>query len=457
MANIEIKPENSVEIIQCAYTYLERLYSDDKRNIVDYTYRFTYKSYMRNALLVINDDKVPYRTRNTSAKRYQTTLSGFLFVNARLHTHYFFLPEESLIIEYDNGKFNVLDFLYSDKRNDDDYSKILNKLFSSLNYEEFACFKNFNTFVDDHIIESDFEVKLTAQIKDKLRSYLSVLSTSRYYAPQCVHRYNGIFNYWVKHFFNLNDERSYDIGFDVNLDLTHKEHFWIFKSSSLKAREDIYEEIQSIDNWFGGIFDDISATLSSVFGKTLSSNLNIVNALTLNTYHCLKNLGNVAFFIPYHNEQSLNGYFDVFPCLETPQGYIDIFSVNTNELRLFNGDVIDLSDKNTSVLDYIPASYNLDNRNNFHAFSEYSYTLVFSQENCNKLMQEYPNYVYAKSMENIRQAEKDKLLDISEDEFLDKMRELYQLRKEIIEAQQEDIEFNCKLLDECIGKEITVI
>lgn len=457
MANIEIKPENSVEIIQRAYTYLERLYSDDKRNIVDYTYRFTYKSYMRNALLVINDDKVPYRTRNTSAKRYQTTLSGFLFVNARLHTHYFFLPEESLIIEYDNGKFNVLDFLYSDKRNDDDYSKILNKLFSSLNYEEFACFKNFNTFVDDHIIESDFEVKLTAQIKDKLRSYLSVLSTSRYYAPQCVHRYNGIFNYWVKHFFNLNDERSYDIGFDVNLDLTHKEHFWIFKSSSLKAREDIYEEIQSIDNWFGGIFDDISATLSSVFGKTLSSNLNIVNALTLNTYHCLKNLGNVAFFIPYHNEQSLNGYFDVFPCLETPQGYIDIFSVNTNELRLFNGDVIDLSDKNTSVLDYIPASYNLDNRNNFHAFSEYSYTLVFSQENCNKLMQEYLNYVYAKSMENIRQAEKDKLLDISEDEFLDKMRELYQLRKEIIEAQQEDIEFNCKLLDECIGKEITVI
>lgn len=457
MANIEIKPENSVEIIQRAYTYLERLYSDDKRNIVDYTYRFTYKSYMRNALLVINDDKVPYRTRNTSAKRYQTTLSGFLFVNARLHTHYFFLPEESLIIEYDNGKFNVLDFLYSDKRNDDDYSKILNKLFSSLNYEEFACFKNFNTFVDDHIIESDFEVKLTAQIKDKLRSYLSVLSTSRYYAPQCVHRYNGIFNYWVKHFFNLNDERSYDIGFDVNLDLTHKEHFWIFKSSSLKAREDIYEEIQSIDNWFGGIFDDISATLSSVFGKILSSNLNIVNALTLNTYHCLKNLGNVAFFIPYHNEQSLNGYFDVFPCLETPQGYIDIFSVNTNELRLFNGDVIDLSDKNTSVLDYIPASYNLDNRNNFHAFSEYSYTLVFSQENCNKLMQEYPNYVYAKSMENIRQAEKDKLLDISEDEFLDKMRELYQLRKEIIEAQQEDIEFNCKILDECIGKEINVI
>lgn len=457
MANIEIKPENSVEIIQRAYTYLELLYSDDKRNIVDYTYRFTYKSYMRNALLVINDDKVPYRTRNTSAKRYQTTLSGFLFVNARLHTHYFFLPEESLIIEYDNGKFNVLDFLYSDKRNDDDYSKILNKLFSSLNYEEFACFKNFNTFVDDHIIESDFEVKLTAQIKDKLRSYLSVLSTSRYYAPQCVHRYNGIFNYWVKHFFNLNDERSYDIGFDVNLDLTHKEHFWIFKSSSLKAREDIYEEIQSIDNWFGGIFDDISATLSSVFGKTLSSNLNIVNALTLNTYHCLKNLGNVAFFIPYHNEQSLNGYFDVFPCLETPQGYIDIFSVNTNELRLFNGDVIDLSDKNTSVLDYIPASYNLDNRNNFHAFSEYSYTLVFSQENCNKLMREYPNYVYAQSMENIRQAEKDKLLDISEDEFLDKMRELYQLRKEIIEAQQEDIEFNCRILDECIGKEITVI
>lgn len=252
MTNIEIKPENSVEIIQRAYTYLERLYNDDQRNIVNYTYRFKYKSYMRKTNLVINDDKVPYRTRNTSAKRYQTTLSGFLFVNARLHNHYFVLPEESLIIEYINGKFNVLDFLYSDKSNNDDYGKILDKLFSSLNYEEFACFKNFNTFVSDQIIESDFEAKLTDKTKEKLRSYLSVVSTSRYYAPQCVHRYKGIFNDWIKHCFNLNDERSYDIGFDVNLDLTHKEHFWIFKNSSLKGREDIYEEIQSIDNWFCG-------------------------------------------------------------------------------------------------------------------------------------------------------------------------------------------------------------
>lgn len=251
MTQLEHIPENSVEIIQRTYTYLERLYSDDKRNILDYTYRFTYKSYMRHTYRVINDDKVPHRTRNTLAKRYQTTLSGFLFVNARLHNHYFVLPEESLIIEYDNGKFNVLDFLYSDKRNDDDYGKILDKLFSSLNYEEFACFKNFNTFASDQMIESDFEAKLTTQTKDKLQSYLSGISISRYYAPQCVHRYKGIFNDWVKHFFNLNDEHSYDIGFDVNLDLTHKEHFWIFKKSSLKAREDIYEEIQIIDNRLG--------------------------------------------------------------------------------------------------------------------------------------------------------------------------------------------------------------
>ena len=124
---------------------------------------------------------------------------------------------------------------------------------------------------------------------------------------------------------------------------------------------------------------------------------------------------------------------------------------------MFNGGVIDLNDKDTSILEYIPTSYNLDNRNGFHAFSEYSYMLIFRQDNCNKLMREYPNYVYAKSMENIRQAEKDKLLDISEDEFLDKMRELYQLRKEVIEAQQEDIELNCRILDECVGNEINVI
>ena len=129
------------------------------------------------------------------------------------------------------------------------------------------------------MIESDFEAKLTTQTKDKLQSYLSGISISRYYAPQCVHRYKGIFNDWVKHFFNLNDEHSYDIGFDVNLDLTHKEHFWIFKKSSLKAREDIYEEIQIIDNRLGGIFDDISATLSGVFGKISLMRLLLIHIL----------------------------------------------------------------------------------------------------------------------------------------------------------------------------------
>ena len=460
MTNIEIKPENSLEIIQRAYTYLERLYNDDKRNIVNYTYRFTYKSYMRKTRLVINNDNyndnVPYRVRNTSAKRYQTTLSGFLFANVRLHNHYLFLPEESLIVEYANGKFNVLDFLYSEKKNED-YGKILNKLFSSLDYKEFACFKNFNTFANDQAIESDFEEKLTAKTKEKLQSYLSGVSISRYYAPQCVHRYKSIFNDWINHCFNLNDEHSYDIGFDINLDLTHKEHFGIFEVNSLKARKDIYEEIKEIDDWFCGIFDDISTTLSSVFGKTLSSSLNTVNALTFNGYDQLNNLCNVSFFIPCNNEQSLNSNFDCFPCLEDSQGYIDIPLGCTNKLKLFNGDEIDLDDKDTSVLDYIPASYNLDNRDNFVVFSEYSYMLIFGQNNCNKLMREYPNYVYTESMENIRQAEKDKLFDISEEAFLDKMRELYQLRKEVIEAQQEDIEFNCRILDECVGNEINVI
>ena len=250
MNNIELIQENSVEIIQRAYTYLERIYNDDQRNIVNHTYRFTYKSYMRNTYRVINDDKVPYRCRYTLAKRYQTTLSGFLFVNVRLRNHYFFLPEESLIIEYNNGKFNVLDFLYPDKRNDDDYGKILDKLFSSLDDQEFALFENFNTFINDHIIESDFEAKLTGKTKEKLRTYLSFVSTNRYYAPQCVHRYKGIFNDWIKHCFNLNNEHSYNIGFDINLDLTNKENFWIFKNSSLKAREDIYEEIQDVSNQF---------------------------------------------------------------------------------------------------------------------------------------------------------------------------------------------------------------
>ena len=204
-------------------------------------------------------------------------------------------------------------------------------------------------------------------------------------------------------------------------------------------------------------FVDISTTFSSLFSNTLSSRLNTVDVLTLNTYPYLTNLGNVLFFIPYNNEWSVSNGFNCFSCLDTPQGYIDVFSRKHNELKLFNGDIIDLDDKDTSILDYIPTSYNLDNRNSFQVFSEYSYMLIFGQDNFNKLMHEYPNYIYAQSMKNIQQAEKDKLLDISEDEFLNKMRKLYQLRKKIIEGQQENIELNCRILDECIGKEINVI
>lgn len=452
MTNIEIKPENSLEIIQQAYTYLERLYSDDKRNIVDYTYRFTYKSYMRHSYLVTNDDKVPHRWRYTSAKRYQTTLSGFLFVNARLHNHYFFLPEESLIIEYDNGKFNVLDFLYSDKTNDD-YAKILDKLFSSLNYEEFACFKHFNSFTKDDIIKCDFEAKLSDKTKNKLQNYLSSISISRYYAPQCVHRYSGIFNYWLKHFFNLNDEHLYEIGFDINLDLTHKENLYVFKVDELKFRDDILQEVGEIDCWLTDLSNGIQSMLSSLFGSSLSAKLNTIDSLTINTYPYLTVLGSTLFFIPYHTDD-----FDGLANLDiTPQGYINIPYDRANELKLFDGTLIEFDDDKTYVLNFIPSSNDLDTGNFFHSVQEASHILIFGRKNCDKLMKNYSNYIHKESLENIQRAEKDKLPNISEEDFINKMRELYPLYKELQEAQQENIEFHYEILDECIGNKINVI
>lgn len=453
MTNIEIKPENSLEIIQRTYTYLERLYSDDKRNIVDYTYRFTYKSYMRHSYLVTNDDKVPHRWRYTSAKRYQTTLSGFLFVNARLRNHYFFLPEESLIIEYDNGKFKVLDFLYSDQTTDD-YAKILDKLFSSLDYKEFACFKHFNSFTKDDIIKRDFEAKLSDKTKNKLQNYLSSISASRYYAPQCVNRYSGIFNNWLKHFFNLNDEHLYEIGFDINLDLTHKENIYVFKVGELKFRDDILEEVKEINEWLYSLSDDIKTTLSALFGRSLSVGLNTIDSLTVNTYPYLTALGSTLFFLPYHTKD-----FDGLASLNiTSQGYIDIPYDSANELKLFDGSLIEFDDDKTYVLDFIPSSNDLEAGNFFPSVQEMSHILIFGRKNCEKLTKNYSNYIYKESLENIQRAEKDKLPDISEDDFINKMRELYPLYKELQEAQQENIEFHYEILDECAGnKEINVI
>lgn len=452
MTNIEIKPENSLEIIQRAYTYLASIYSEDGRNIIKYTYRFTYKSYIRDTYLVVNDNYEPYRLRKTLSKRYQSILSGFLFINVRLRNHYFFLPEESLIIEYDNGKFKVLDFLYSDQTTDD-YAKILYKLFSSLDYREFACFKHFNSFTKDDIIKRDFEAKLPDKTKNKLQNYLSSISASRCYAPQCVHRYSGIFNNWLKHFFNLNDEHLYEIGFDINLDLTHKENIYVFKVGELKFRDDIIEEVKEIDEWFYSLSDDIKTTLSALFGRSLSVGLNTIDSLTVNTYPYLTALGSTLFFLPYHTED-----FDGLASLNiTSQGYIDIPYDSANELKLFDDSLIEFDDK-TYVLDFIPSSSDLDAGNFFHSVQEISYILIFGRKNCEKLTKNYSNYIYKESLENIQRAEKDKIPNISEDDFINKMRELYPLYKELQQAQQENIEFHYGILDECAGnKEINVI
>lgn len=45
MVQLELIPENSVEIIQRSYTYLSEQYDRSDRSIVDYTYSFTYKSF----------------------------------------------------------------------------------------------------------------------------------------------------------------------------------------------------------------------------------------------------------------------------------------------------------------------------------------------------------------------------------------------------------------------------
>ena len=86
-----------------------------------------------------------------------------------------------------------------------------------------------------------------------------------------------------------------------------------------------------------------------------------------------------------------------------------------------------------------------------------SHILIFGRENCDKLMKNYSNYIYNASLENIERVEKDKLPDISEDDFINKMRELYPLYKELQQAQQENIELHYGILDECIGNKINVI
>lgn len=107
MTELALTQENSLEIIQRAYTYLSDKYDLTDRCIVDYTYSFAYKSFCD---FNKKSKKMTRYIREDKPSSYKTISRGFFFVDVALNKHYFFLPVECLIIECNNGKFSVLDF-----------------------------------------------------------------------------------------------------------------------------------------------------------------------------------------------------------------------------------------------------------------------------------------------------------------------------------------------------------
>lgn len=197
MTELALTQENSLDIIQRAYTYLSDKYDLSNRCIVDYTYSFAYKSFCD---FDKKSKKMTRYIREDKPSSYKTISRGFFFVDVAPNKHYFFLPVECLIIECNNGKFSVLDFL-GQNNDKTQYPKIINLMLSSLDANEFLKFTNFNKFYNQDFSTDDFCNKLNTKVRVVAKELISRINGYRdSYTDEL---YNSIFQSWLKYFLNI--------------------------------------------------------------------------------------------------------------------------------------------------------------------------------------------------------------------------------------------------------------
>ena len=295
MEQLKLISENSVEIIQRAYTYLSEQYDRSDRCIMDHTYSFTYKSFC-------DFDKKSKKMRRYIKKDNQSSYKklsrGFLFVDVTPNQHYFFLPVECLIIECNNGKFSVLDFLGQD---DDktQYHRIINLMLSSLDANEFLKFTNFNKFYNQDFPIDDFYNKLNTKVRVAAKELISRINGHRdSYTDEL---YNSIFQSWLKYLLNIDlaCKKQYcaEISKEIDIDLSNKKDFYVLQLghfpsfSNSKEKADL--QVQ---------YSQLETKLHSEFKDTFSNFLKVNVTNTLSFYELslpyLRNIGKIAFLIP---------------------------------------------------------------------------------------------------------------------------------------------------------------
>lgn len=464
MVELELIPENSVEIIQRSYTYLSEQYDRSDRSIVDYTYSFTYKSFC-------DFDKKSKKMRRYIKKdnpsSYKTLSRGFLFVDVTPNQHYFFLPVECLIIECNNGKFSVLDFLGQD---DDktQYPKVINLMLSSLDANEFLKFTNFNKFYNQDFPIDDFCNKLNTKVRVAVKELMSRINGYRdSYTDELYH---SIFHSWLKYLLNIDlaCKKQYcaEISKEIDIDLSNKKDFYVLQLgyfpsfSNSKEKADL--QVQ---------YSQLETKLHSEFKDTFSNFLKVNVTNTLSFYELslpyLRNIGQIAFLIPARSGSDFNWNTISYFAFE-PIG--DHFAIREKRYSSDIGEFLKCIELDTSIsnpnkrnlYNDIFTSANIQKNDHFFKLQDYFFAVSFGYNETKQLIHKYALYNYENLKELIDKFEYQDIFKLSEDEFLLKMRAIYKLLQEIkqlqnLDYQREVQELNDYIIENELDNELVVI
>lgn len=455
MIQLELIPENSVEIIQRAYTYLSEQYDHSDRCIVDYTYSFSYRSFCGRDKK--SQDLIRYIKKDNKSS-YKTVLRGFLFVDVAPNQHYFFLPEECLIIECNNGKFGVLDFLGQD---DDktQYPKIINLMLSYLESSEFVKFTNFNKFYNRDFSINDFCSKLKIKKRVTVKELISRING--YLDSYIDELYNSIFQDWLKYFLNVDlaCKKQYcaEISKEIDIDLSNKKDFYVLQLGFYPTQTH-YNTNANLQSQSGQLEDKLRSAFKDIFLDF--AKIEIANPLSYFNTHSLtylKNVGQRDFFIPAKSSTGSNwntvSYFIFFQIGKHFMMREEKYNLNIGDfLKHIELDNSVLNPNSRNVYNDIFTSANIQKDDYLYKLQNYFFAVSFGYNETKQLIHKYAFYNHERAKELIDKFEYQDVFKISEDAFLLRMKEIYKLLQNVKQLQGLDYEHHVQELNDYIIK-----
>lgn len=458
MESIKLTLENTVDIIQRTYTYLAGKYEKNNLNIVDHTYQFTYscKSAIPDLFNLINR-----RTCFDSDKAQNS--EGFLFVNTDVNQHYFILPAVHLIIECNNGQFRVFPLL--DYAKDENYCvDTINQLFSSFQTYDFECFTNFNLFCRPDFNIEAFRNTLDDNSQKDLNIALDNIKQKRR-----INYRSPLFQHWIRYFFNLPQNSSSfceDVSFDIDLDLSHKEDFYILEKGHFNYScmyvnpKDLYRVMEKDEQ----LLKALDNCLEETFSSTITTNVDSMRGDKLGEeFQYFTEIATMEFFIPFKGTRK-NPETTYFSRINNNGEVRGPSKLDVENLAFLNNSANE-SFSGYKLINRIYTLTDIYQQIDFHLFDEpddldldisyfyYDSVLVFGHKAKVEFMSEYAKYQLDYANEILLSDEADpSIFNLSKVDFFNKMEELYSLLNETKELRHLERQRYKNLMDAFVIK-----